>query len=222
MNCLDKLKYTFNNPKFMYLLTRLYRESQINYSNLVKDKIVLSQDIGTSRERDLISSLQWIHGSDNIKYTENFHKADMLFFDEFISIKHITDNRLNWRSIKYDWNSNPNCTHKSINKFIDGEKVHHMLIIVHDFRKHSNIDVFFINKSSFLDNLKRNSTDIFKVHTNSNSRGYSFSNSFISNLHIERIISYKFPEEYVISTDNIKQLQEIQYLNKIKSILPSC
>ena len=210
----ERIKDVFKDVKFTSLITNLYHQTQILHSNNTKEKIVLSQEIGASRENDLISSLQWYYGNENVKFSESLHKADMIFFGEYISIKHISSKKLNWNSIKYDWNSNPNSSHRSMQEFIEGGKIHHMLIIVHDFRKHLNIDVYFINKDSFLENLSKH-TDIFKMYSKSNARGYTFTNKFTSTLNIEQLSSIDVDEKFLITKENIDTLKQKIFCEKI-------
>lgn len=119
-----------------------------------------------------------------------------IFFKHGISVKHITKkncNKVDFSSVKFDWNSNPESIRKSMDKFIKSKKNNGILIITSDFRHEGNICVFYFSTenityciNSIID-TSENITDsvrsaIFNWKNQGNPRGYSFSKSFWNKL----------------------------------------
>lgn len=169
-----ELKQVFSNANIMNKLYTLYKISEQECRRNGR----LSPEVGSSREKDLISILVYALGLNNVIYDiPNSSKEDVIICNRKYSIKHISGN-LKCSGIKVVWTVN--VEHQ--NAFMMNPQFDYNMLLV--FVKDNMIRVIHISETVLKNTYNyfhQNGLMIFNI-MKGNSRGIEFDTTFFKTL----------------------------------------
>lgn len=181
ISCETTLFHHFQNTNYLYGLIQLYQASQYECCRLSG----LTPEIGSSRERDLISSMK-SNPSLRIKYLLPYEVVeDVICNDKKISIKHSSNKKNHERGIKVVWTVEEE-KRKEYMENIDFE--YDLMIIYIRFEENDiengEMEIFYMEEKTLQEEKKKfqeKKEEILKC-PQGNSRGIEFHKNFFSSI----------------------------------------
>ena len=166
------------------------KNAQADYIKLLRDSHAeslrdgkLTMDVGTSRERDLITVLCKYFGRDCINWSiPSDFSEDVLIENKPVSIKHLTttqrNNRSTLPSFKIKWTSNADAAERHIEEYIESEWTDYLIISEID---NMGVTVNVISPSQVNKIIKFLKRRAFKkISRKNNIRGIEFSEMMLN------------------------------------------
>ena len=207
-----ELKDLFTDEEKVSKLIKLYQMSETEHKRNNK----LTADVGTSREKDIISFMKYYY-SDFLNYDiDNEKEEDLIFKNTKISIKHSSMKRVTNQNIKILWTVNKDLQQK----FIETFEFNCDLLIVYvrfDTNQKGEIEVLYILKDILNQKKEEYKECIFSTYDKSNGRGIGFQTNYFKTI----VNSCEF--RYKIEFDNLNSSTEDSIerrLNIIKNLHP--